>query len=206
MPLRHRVAEVVHRLDRRLRGRGELVHPRVPRLDVLDLGRLVAAPRGADLRPERLFRDREVVLQRIDRIVGRAHDLDVGLLHETARGEALPRKLRVALLPDALRALRVQYLRDAEIAGELEVRPVEERVADEALHRLGELHELVVPRRVARAEALLDSVGAHLAPLVVVTAKPDLRDVGPALVLRDLHRREMAVVVDDGHLLRMAVV
>ena len=125
MALRHRLAEVVHRLDRHLRGLGELVDPFVPGLQVLDLRRLVAAPRRAYLRPERLFRNRKVVLERVDRIVRRADDLDIRLLHESARGEPLRLELAVALLVDALRARPREALGHAEVARELEMRPVE---------------------------------------------------------------------------------
>ena len=86
------------------------------------------------------------------------------------------------------------------------MRPVEKRVLHELLHRLGELDELVVPARLAGAEALLYAVGAHLPPLVVVAAEPDLGDVVPALVLGDLARRQMAVIVDNRHLRRVIVV
>ena len=211
MALRHRLAEVVHRPNGHSRGLRELVDPLVPRLQVLDLRRLVAAPRRTDLRPERLLRDREMVFKRVDGIVRRADDLDVRLLHEPARRKPLGLQLPVARRVDALRARSAQTLGHAEVARELEVRPVEERILHEALHRLRKRLEPLPARRAAvraaaGAEPLLESAGAHLPPLVVVAAKPDVRDVVPALVLRDLRRRKMAVVVDDRHLLRMAVV
>ena len=86
------------------------------------------------------------------------------------------------------------------------MRPVEKRILDEALHRFGELDELVVPGGVARDILLLDAIRAHLAPLVVVAAQPNLRDIRPALVLGNLARRQMAVVVDDRHILGVAMV
>ena len=202
----HRGEEVVPGLHGRLRGGGELVHPRVPRLRVLDLRRLVAAPRGQDLRAERLFRDGEVVLEGVDGVVRRADHLHVRLLHEPARREVLPAQLRVALLPDLRRRRGRQALRHPEVARELEVGPVEERVLEQALHRGGERVELLLPGRVARHVLLVHAVRAHLAPLVVVAAQPHLGDVLPTLVARDLRRRQVAVVVDDRHLLRIAVV
>ena len=102
MALRHGGEEVVPRLHGHLRGGGQLVHPRVPGLEVLDLAGLVAAPGRTNLRVERRLGDGEMVFEGIDGIVRRADDLDIGLLHESARGKALARKLGVALLPDAL--------------------------------------------------------------------------------------------------------
>ena len=40
----------------------------------------------------------------------------------------------------------------------------------------------------------------------MVASEPHFGDVVPALIFGDLARRQVAVVVDDGHLLRMAVI
>ena len=63
-----------------------------------------------------------------------------------------------------------------------------------------------MPAGVAGDEIFVYAVRAHLAPFVVVAAEPHLRDVLPALVRGDLGRRQVAVVVDDGHVLGVAVV
>ena len=99
VPLRHGLKEVVPSLDGHLRCLGETVHPVVPGLQVLHLAGLVAAPCGQDARAERLLRDRDVVFERVNGIVGGADNLHVGLLHEPLRGKAGLREGGVALLP-----------------------------------------------------------------------------------------------------------
>ena len=65
--------------------------------------------------------------------------------------------------------------------------------------------KLLASRGVASDKTLVDAVGAHQAPLVVVAAQPNLGDVLETLVLPDLLGRNVAVVVDDGHALGKVV-
>ena len=200
--------EVVERRDVRVRRGGELVHPRVPRGAAADREALVGAPGGEDLRPERgVGRDGGVVLERVDGVVRGAERLDAGARDQPARGEPGLRDDGVGTLPDLVRGVAgEQQVVDAEVARQLQVAPVVHRVAQRVRHRLGELPELLARRGVAGDEALVDAVRAHDAPLVVVGAEPDLGDVLPAFVLRDLRGREVAVVVDDRERLGVAVV
>lgn len=52
----------------------------------------------------------------------------------------------------------------------------------------------------------LDAVGADLAPFIMVAAEPDLGDIVKFAVFIDFLRVDVAVVVDDRHLLRIFVV
>ena len=58
----------------------------------------------------------------------------------------------------------------------------------------------------ARLPLLAHSGGPHRAPFVMVSAKPELRDVFPAPVVGDLRRVEVAMVIDEGLVLRKTVV
>lgn len=55
-----------------------------------------------------VFRNRGVVFQRIDWIVGRTCHFHIHLPHDTTRGEGLLRQQRVALLPNFIRGSRRQ--------------------------------------------------------------------------------------------------
>ena len=86
---------------------------------------------------------------------------------------------------------------DPEIARQLEVGPVVERVAQAARDGCRPGQELLVGVGVAGAEALVDPVGAHRPPLVVVALEPDLEQVREPAVLGDVLRRQVAVVIED---------
>ena len=113
---------------------------------------------------------------------------------------------RVGAVPDVLGGLLVQDIGDAEHALELQVRPVVHRVADAVLEGGGEGEPLVMPAGVAADVLLVHAVGEHHAPLVVVAAEHELADVGELVVLRDLCRRNVAVIVVDRHLFRVLVI
>ena len=81
--------------------------------------------------------------------------------------------------------------------------PVVEGVAQQVGHDAREGVELLPIGRVPGTETLRNTVGAHLAPFVVVAVEPDLRDVLPAGVRGDLGRRQVGVEVDDRQLGRV---
>jgi hypothetical protein len=51
--------------------------------------------------------------------------------------------------------------------------------------------------RIARAVALGHSAGAHRAPFVVVAFEPDLEQIREAAIVRDVARRQVAVVIEN---------
>ena len=81
-----------------------------------------------------------------------------------------------------------------------------ERVAQGVRQRANPGVELFPRAPVARAEALVDAVGPHGAPLVMVTPDPDVRYVLELVIRRYLVLRDMAVIVVDRGPLRVAVV
>ena len=72
-----------------------------------------------------------------------------------------------------------------------------ERVTQGVGHRLRPRVELLAVGGVARHKPLIDAVGPHCTPLVMVTREPDLRNVVELAVLGNLLRNQMRVVVDN---------
>ena len=50
------------------------------------------------------------------------------------------------------------------------------------------------------------TAASHGAPLIMVTAQPQLGDIGILLVFGDFLRRHMAVIVDDGEIFGVGVI
>ena len=192
--------------DRDPRRRAEpLVIRRKPGL--VDVEGLVRAERGEHLRREAVIRSEHfVVFERIRRVVGRAEELDPGPGDQGPHAERGFREHLGRRLPDRVRGRLGEDVRDPEEALELEVGPVIERIADEGGHDLRVGEELVVVGGVARDEFLRYAAGAHRAPFIVVAAEPEFGDVRDLPVLGDLLRGDVAVVIDDRELFRVAVI
>ena len=146
-----------------------------------------------------------VPLKAVGGVVSSADHADVGLLDQVAAGEAGLGELGVGKVPDLLGSLAVEDALVAKVALKLQVAPLKDGVADAATQGLGPLLELLASRGVASDKTLVDAVGTHQAPLVVVAAQPNLGDVLETLVLPNLLRRNVAVIVDDGHALGKVV-
>ena len=86
----------------------------------------------------------------------------------------------------------------AEEALQFQMRPVVQRIADCLADNLRPLAELLVVARAAGNVVFIHARAAHQAPLVVVTAQPNLGDVLEALVFPNFLGADVAVVVDDG--------
>ena len=78
--------------------------------------------------------------------------------------------------------------------------PMVEGVAQQVGHDAREGVELLPVGRVPGTKALSNAVRAHLAPLVVVAVEPDLGDVLPVGVPRDLRRRQVGMKIDNRQL------
>ena len=146
-----------------------------------------------------------VPLKAVGGVVGGADHADVGLLDQVAAGKAGLGELCVSEVPDLLGGIAVEDALVAKETLELQVAPLKDGVAHATTQGLGPLLELLASGGIAGDEALVNAVGAHQAPLVVVAAQPDLGDVLEALVIPDLLGRDVAVVVDDGHALGKVV-
>ncbi len=175
-------------------------------LAALDTQRRVGAHGRNDLGIEAVVGgDLLVPLKAVGRVVSGADHAHAALLDEVAAGKVGLGELGVGEVPDLLRGLAVEDALVAKVALELEVAPLKDGVAHATPEGLGPLLELLARIGVTGDIALLNAVGAHEAPLVVVAAEPDLGDGLKALVLPDLLRGDVAVVVDDRHVLGKVV-
>ena len=146
------------------------------------------------------------MLERVGRIVGRAESAHLTLHEEPAAGVRGFGEGLEPLFPDSVGGLGGEEAVEVEVAGQLEVSPVIERVAEAVRHGLGPGVELVA-RRGRSGDALFrDAVGPHPAPFVVVAGKPDVVEVFEDPVGRDLVGREVVVEIEDGLVLREMMV
>src|SRR5262249_7366390 len=101
---------------------------------------------------------------------------------------------------------RFQQLSNVEITFELEMGPMKEWIAQGVRNRLRPSQELFIARRISGAELLGDTVGPHRPPFVVITFKPDFKQIAEAPVFGNVGGRKMSVVVEDGLILGPLVV
>jgi hypothetical protein len=134
-----------------------------------------------------------VQVERVGRIVGGADDGDLGHGQEIVHAQLA--QLGVGFFPDLGRALAIEQDVDAEIALQLQVGPVIQRIAQRVGHGFRPGLEFLHGLRVAGAKALGHAVRPHRAPLVVVAAQPDLGEIGKAMIRSDQRRREVAVII-----------
>ena len=146
------------------------------------------------------------MLQIVHRVVGGADDLHAEFLDQAAAAVFLRRQQRVRAVPDILGGLFAQDILDAEHAAQLQMRPVEHRVADAVFEARGKGQPLVMPARVAADELLVHAVGEHHAPLVVVAAEHQLADVFELMVFIDHARGDVAMIVINRHVFRVLVI
>ena len=108
-------------------------------------------------------RDRLVARQVVGRIVGGADRLHVELAQDAVRAQFVRGQQRVGLLPDARGAALVQQFVDAEVALQLQVRPVVERIAQRVRHGARPGQELLVRRRRRRCNSASSTPLARMA-------------------------------------------
>ncbi len=144
--------------------------------------------------------------QAVRRIVRRADQLDIRLLNDAAHAQGVGFQLGVAQVPDFFRRVRIQYAIVAEIPFQFQMCPMVHRVADCFRESFGKFLELLPVACAARDGVFRHAVRADHAPFVMVAAEPYLGNVVEFAVFRDFLRINMAVVVDDGHVLGVLVV
>ena len=168
---------------------------------VLDGHGLVGTPCGKHLDFKAVVLDFLVVFQRIDRVVGGADHLDVVATHDVAGRVGGCGELGVAFVEDLARSGGAEQFLDAERRLQFEVGPVIERIPHSVRNSLCPFLEfLPVGGVLARAVFLVDAVGPHRAPFVMVAAEPDFGDGTELVVIGHHLRNQVAVIVDDGHL------
>ena len=176
----------------------ELVDPSVETNRIVYPKRFVWAEGRVNLGLELGFLDRDMMREIVDRVIGRADHVDA-VLRQDAVGRHLWRaQLGVGSFPDFWRCFLVDDFVDAEIAAKFEMRPVVERIANRLRNGLRPGEELVVIARLAACDQILGhAVRTHRAPLVVIAREPDLEEILELAVVRNLVRRQMAVIVKD---------
>ena len=139
-----------------------------------------------------------MIFEGIGRIIGCSNKLYIALQHELARGHTGLFDVRIGAVEDLVCIFRGESILDTEVHGELHVGPNVQRVAGCGLDACGISAELFTRRCIAGDILFRYTAGAHQTPLVVVTAEPDLCDVGKNGILKDLFRLQVAVVVNNG--------
>ena len=139
-------------------------------------------------------------------IVCGADSFNVAFEHAFSRREAGGEDF-VCPVPNLLGGVaRKQDVVYAEKPCEFQMAPMVHGIAQHARQGLRKFLKFFAVGSVPRAIALLDSVGTHCAPFVMVGPKPSLRDVVPVLVLADFFRVEVAVEVYQRQFLGVVVV
>lgn len=101
----------------------------------------------------------------------------------------------VGQVPYVFGGFAVEHAVVAKIFFEFQMRPVHHRIADRVFERFGEFLKFFAVGRIAGDVRLVDAVGAHKTPFVVVATQPDLGNVFKLAVFRDFFWRKMAMVV-----------
>ena len=60
--------------------------------------------------------------------------------------------------------------------------------------------------RISGNEVFINSIGSHSPPFIMIAIQPDLCQVFKFSVRSDIFRREMTMVIDDGHFSRMVMI
>ena len=183
--------------DARVTGGFQACHPGIESLGQVDVERLVGTKSREDPGSEPRGGDGLVRGQVVGGIVGGADGPHFELREDAVDAQLIGRQQFAGAVPDALRAGFVQQLVDAEVAFQLQVGPVVERVAQGVGNGARPGAELLLGRDVAGAIGFVDAVGAHGAPLVVVALQPDFEEVAEAAVGGHVLRRDVAVVVQN---------
>ena len=139
-----------------------------------------------------------MVFERIHGIVGGTHYLHIEFFHQSAGREFRRAKLRGTNIINPFSGSRIEQFIHPESPFEFQVCPVIKRVAHGVRHCFDPFFVLFPVRSIfSRAVFLVNSVGAHRTPFVVVALEPDLPQVVELMVIRNVFRIQMAVVIDN---------
>ena len=132
----------------------------------------------------------------IDGIVGGADDLNAKLLQDALRRQ-LTGQCSIRCFPNRRSRSLVQQLRNSEVALQLEMRPVVQRIAQRVRNGSRPGQKLLVGRSVPGNVFFRHAVRAHRPPFIVVSLKPDLVKIGESPVLSNVSRGKMAVIIEN---------
>ena len=170
-------------------GGAEFVAPGVPGLGCMHGEGFVGTEGGIDTDFKTIGGALLMMREVVDRIVGGAEGADLEFFQDAAGAHVLLREHGLGLFPDGGSGLLVEEFVDAEVAFQLDVSPVVERVAQGLRHGFGPGEEFIARGCAAGDVALRDAVAAHGAPFVVVAFEPDFEEIGELAVLGDVLRR-----------------
>ena len=147
-----------------------------------------------------------MVAQVVDGVFGGGDQTHIAVLHAPAAGHVLFGDKLFGAVINFLCIGCGQGFVDVEVALQLQCTPDVDGIAHQLGQNFGKLHVLFVVAGVTGDVLLVDAKGAHTAPLVVVAAQPHLAQIFKLLVLGDLHGLQMAMIIDDRHMLCILVV
>ena len=147
-----------------------------------------------------------MIAQIIRRIIGGAKQGHTGMNNEVSGAHVRRSKLLVAELPHLLRSITVQYTVVVKVTLKLQVAPVIQRISDGLFQSLRPLLEFFPVTGIPCNVAFLHTIGAHLAPFVMIAPQPYLCDILKAAVFGNLFGTDVTVVIQNRHLCRIIVI
>ena len=138
--------------------------------------------------------------QSIHRIIRGTDQFDVGLPDNISYGHSVFLKFCVAEIPHFFCCLSGEMSGITKIALQFEMTPVVQRIADGFFQRFRPFMELFPVTGTAGNIVFIDTIRAHQAPFVMISAKPDLGDIVKLPVLGNLPRVDVAVIIDNWHI------
>ena len=136
-----------------------------------------------------------MVFQRINGVVGSAHDLNIIVLHQPTSATVGLLKHSRAMLVDFASGSRVKAARSSEGCLEFEMSPMVERIAHHIRHGLSPFHKLIPIRSIRTGDiSFVYTVCTHGTPLVVIAFKPDFPKIFENMIRCNIFRIQVAVV------------
>ena len=146
----------------------QFVQVRIVHLRIIRGHRFVGSPGGQYLYFESIIPDLFVVFKAVDRIVCCADHLHIHLPQEVFHAERIAVQHLFGFLIDLLRCIGTEQLFNTEIASELQVGPMVQRIAKCGGYRFCPFHEFFLVGCVARTVFFADTVGTHRPPFIVI--------------------------------------
>ena len=137
----------------------------------------VGTERRKNSRRQIRLRDRLMMSQIIGGIVGGAHNLDVKLLQNWPARSAPPQAEHWRAPRFSGQSLSSSKISNAEVALQLEMRPMVERIAQRVGNGSGPGQKFLVGRSVPGDVVFRDAIGPHGPPFVVVSLQPDFEEI-----------------------------
>jgi len=184
--------------DRMIAGCGETRDPGIEFGGRVNLKCLIGTKCWVDVEPGTIGRDFLVVRKIVARVVGGAKGVHAEFFEDLASGEFRGVEEGVCQVPNVFRGAIVERLGDAEVALQFEMSPMVERVAEGGRNGASPGEKLFGRRGVAGAIALVNSVGPHGAPFVMIALQPDFEQIIEAAIRGDVRGGKMGMVVEDG--------